>query len=87
MRIYTFITAVLHSVLLMIVVNVVIFKHVRSSIRRIQVHTVTSNIINDNLQRPRISHREFALLQHVIFMFVMFIIGWTPVYAIVTGNQ
>lgn len=83
MRIYTFITAVLIPILLMVGFNSAIFKHVRSSTRRVQVQTIN----NDNLHRPRISSREIALLKHMMFMFVTFVIGWTPVYAIVIVDQ
>jgi hypothetical protein len=61
-------------------VNVLIFGHVRSSSRRIRPQAVLSvtNVINT--QEPRISRREISLLRQMIFMFSMFVGGWTPVY-------
>jgi hypothetical protein len=40
------------------------------------------NVIVDQ-QPARISRRDIYLLRHAIFMFAMFIIGWTPIFSLV----
>ncbi len=61
-------------------VNVLIFVHVRSSSRRVRPQAVPSVTNISNTQEPRISRREISLLRQMIFMFSMFVGGWTPVY-------
>ena len=69
------------------VLNALIFKHVRSSTRRVQPQIISATGTSDRSQQPRISRREMALLQHMLFMSATFAIGWTPVYAVVIVNQ
>lgn len=81
MRIYTCTTAVLVPSSINVILNVLIFRYVRSSVRRIQpgiIHTLTNSI--NNINQPIITRREISLLQQMIFTFLIFIIGWTPVY-------
>ncbi len=61
-------------------VNVLIFVHVRSSSRRVRPQTVSAMTNMINTQESRISRREISLLRQMIFMFSMFVGGWTPVY-------
>jgi hypothetical protein len=68
--------------LLNTVFNVLIFKHVRASTRRVHPQT-TGTLTNTSInQPPRIGRREISLLKQMIFMFCTFIGGWTPVYVI-----
>jgi hypothetical protein len=71
-------------ILINIVLNILIFRHVRSSARRVQpaqsVITATTGNIN---QQQRISGREIALLRQMIFMFTMFIAGWSPTFLLI----
>jgi len=62
------------------IVNVRIFTYVRSSSRRVRPQAVPSMTNMINTQEPRISRREISLLRQMIFMFSMFVGGWTPVY-------
>jgi len=87
MRIYTFIMAVFVSLLINIILNVRIFMHVRASIRRIQPQTIGINTEGDNNQYPQIRRREISLLRQMIFMFSMFMGGWTPIYSILIINE
>ena len=62
------------------IINIRIFIHVRSSSNRIHPsrwNTVT-NIVA--LQNPKISRREIAMLKQMTYMFVVLILGWSPVY-------
>jgi len=34
-------------------------------------------------QPARISRRDISILRHAIFMFAMFILGWTPIFSLV----
>jgi len=53
----------------MIVFNSFIYKFVRSSTRRI--HTIAENLSATN-------NRDIYLLKHMLFIFIVFIIGWAP---------
>ncbi len=65
------------------IVNGRIFLHVRSSVHRIQPTTVTAFTNANNPRKPKISRREISLLRRMIFMFLMFIGGWGPVYLVI----
>ncbi len=80
MRIYTFTMAAIVPSLINAIVNVCIFTYVRSSSRRVRPQTKTAVTNMINTQEPRISRREISLLRQMIFMFSMFVGGWTPVY-------
>ncbi|CAF1386008.1 unnamed protein product [Adineta steineri] len=71
-----------------IVLNALIFLHVRSSTRRVQPHTMstTTNGVMMN-QKTRVGRREIALLRHMIFIFSIFLIGWSPIYLVNVINQ
>ena len=40
----------------------------------------------DSAQAATLSSRDARLLKHMIFMFVVFFCGWTPIYVIRTFN-
>jgi len=68
-------------IIINIVLNVLIFRHVRSSARRVQpAHSVITATNGNNNQQQRISGREIALLRQMIFMFTIFIVGWSPMF-------
>ncbi len=79
--------AVVLSLLVNTVFNVLIFKHVRASTRRVQAQTISANTSSRNNQHPRIRHRDISLLKQMIFMFCTFIVGWTPAYSILIIND
>ncbi len=87
MRIYTFILTVCVSLFINIILNILIFVHVRTSTRRVQPQMTITNINGENNQQPRITRREIFLLKQMIFMFCVFIGGWTPVYSIVIISE
>lgn len=82
MGIYTFITAVLLPILINMILNICIFIHVRRSTRRIRSQTISSLPNGVNNPQPKISRRDISLLKHMIFMFIMFIVGWIPTFII-----
>jgi hypothetical protein len=83
MKIYTFVMFMVVPSVINIVLNILIFIHVRSSSRRIQPQTVTNTLSNGgNNQQARVSRRDISLLQQMIFMFLISIAGWTPFYVI-----
>ncbi|CAF1140968.1 unnamed protein product [Adineta ricciae] len=82
MSIYTFIVAVILPSLINTILNSLIFVHVRSSGRRVQPNIVTawtSEFNREQQQLPKISRREIALLRQMVFMFIMFVTGWSAV--------
>jgi hypothetical protein len=72
--------------ILTIVFNSMIFFFVRSSTRRVHAiatATATStatatafSVANKNLQHAR----DMYLVKHMVFIFIVFLIGWTPLY-------
>lgn len=68
-----------------IILNVFIFIHVRDFARRVQPQTL--NVAVNNQQQLRINRREISLLKQMIFLFLTFILGWSPMYLILVINQ
>lgn len=83
------------SIFVNIVLNILIFIYVHSSTRRVQPHMLSSltnghnnnNNNNSNQQPTRINRREIALLKQIIFMFSIFIVGWSPMYIMIFIDQ
>jgi len=67
--------------------NVLIFKYVRASTRRVQPQISTINANANNNQQRIISRREISLLKQMIFMFSTFIAGWAPACSIIIIQQ
>ena len=63
-------------------INIRIFVYVRSSSNRVLPHN--SNTVSNpvSVQNPRISRREIALVKQMAYMFLVFVIGWSPIYII-----
>ena len=61
-----------------LIFNLIIFVFVRSSTRRIREATNITGIATLHQQHTRDVH----LLKHILFMFVVFILGWGPVYTV-----
>ena len=65
--------------------NWMIFFRVRSSTRRIQalaeVNNSTPVHVND------LSVRDIRLLKHIVFIFVVSVIGWTPIHVVSLTGQ
>jgi len=80
MRIYTFIMAVFVPSVINSVLNILIFIHVRSSSRRVQDQSAASVTNGNNTQHVKFNRRDLSLLRQMIFMFSIFIGGWSPVY-------
>ncbi|UJR14440.1 hypothetical protein I4U23_001437 [Adineta vaga] len=80
-QVYACIMTIIIPSTINIILNGLIFLHVRSSTRRVlpQVFSVINTGINSN-QQGKIGRREIVLLQRMIFTFVIFILGWSPVY-------
>lgn len=62
----------------MTIFNSLIYISVRSSTRRIRATTENVNQANS---------RDISLLKHMLFIFVVFIIGWTPTYVDMIFNS
>lgn len=58
--------------------NVLIFLHVRASTRRIRAVTTVDLPHLPPLNQQ--STRDIRLLKHILFMFIIFVAGWTPIY-------
>jgi len=84
MSIYTLIIVVLVPTLVTLILNLCMFKYARSSSRRIRIQNPRNRVnVIVNQQPAKISRRDIFLLRHAIFMFAMFILGWTPIFSLV----
>jgi len=78
---YFIITVIIFPTLITLILNLSIFKHARSSSRRIQARNDTNSItVTMGQQSAKISRRDLYLLRHTIFMFATFVIGWSPIF-------
>jgi hypothetical protein len=61
-----------------------IFFFVRSSTRRVHAAATApkSSVANTNLQHAR----DMYLVKHMVFIFIVFLIGWTPIYIVSAIN-
>jgi hypothetical protein len=69
--------------LIILIVNLSIFKHAHSASRRIQAQRDANSMNVTGNQQPRINRRDIYLLGHIIFMFAIFIIGWGPIFLLI----
>lgn len=77
--------------LILLMINFLIFLFVRSSTKRIQpqqfsVATITQSSSNQ-IQRSKLSRRDLRLLKQMVFMFLIFVGGWGPVYIFLLFND
>ncbi len=75
MRIYTCASVTFVPSMINIIVNVLIFSHVRSSYRRVKPQIINAVTNTVNVVQQKISRREIYLLRQMIFMFSIFVIG------------
>ncbi|CAF3256816.1 unnamed protein product [Rotaria socialis] len=65
-----------------VVANIIIWKHVKSSLRRIRP-LLQPRIATDTVnQQSKINRRDIYLLRHMIIMFIVFVAGWVPIHII-----
>ncbi|CAF1241687.1 unnamed protein product [Adineta steineri] len=76
--IYRFVMVVIIPSIICLVNNMMIFKYVHSSTNRIQ--TSLENAKNNAQQHQHLSRRDLHLLRHMIVMFCIFVVGWSPIY-------
>ncbi|CAF3909819.1 unnamed protein product [Rotaria magnacalcarata] len=81
LRIHNLITIVIIPAILSLLINILIYNYVRASSNRIQ-----PQMIPENAQRTKFSHRDMKLVRHMIFMFCIFVGGWTPIYIMAIIN-
>ncbi len=60
----------------MAIINSIIFIYARRSTRRVRQTN------GESANTPILSQRDAHLLKHMIFMFAVFVCGWTPPYMI-----
>ncbi|CAF4080032.1 unnamed protein product [Adineta steineri] len=77
-RIYKFVMVVIIPSIICLMNNMMIFKYVRSSTNRVQ--TSLEDAKNNQHQHQRLSRRDLHLLRHMIVMFCIFVVGWSPIY-------
>jgi len=75
--VYNLVLIVILPLIIIVVFNAIIFLKVRSSSRRIHTIALPSTAAIDRRQQ---NARDVHLLKHMLFMFVVFIMGWAPIY-------
>jgi hypothetical protein len=75
--VYNLVLIVILPLIIIAIFNAIIFLKVRSSSRRIHTTALPSTAAIDRRQQ---NARDVHLLKHMLFMFVVFIIGWAPLY-------
>lgn len=83
MQVYTLVIVVVIPSFACLTLNLMIFKYVRSSSKRVQAisHGITQTELGSNGSALTVvSQRDLRLLRHIIVMFCIFICGWSPVY-------
>lgn len=71
--------------ILCLIFNVLIFIRVRESLKRTQpTIQIVQNSQPQTTTTVKLSHREIRLLLHALFMFSIFIVGWAPVYLVIS---
>ncbi|CAF1568837.1 unnamed protein product [Rotaria sp. Silwood1] len=82
-EIYKLIFIVIVPSIVFLILNIFIYATVRSSSHRIQPSSLSvMGNTSRNVQQERMSRRDIHLLRHMIIMFLIFIGGWTPLYAL-----
>ncbi len=76
-NVYDLVLIVILPLIIIVVLNAIIFLKVRSSSRRIHTTALASTAAADRRQQ---NVRDIHLLKHMLFMFVVFIMGWAPLY-------
>jgi hypothetical protein len=87
MSIYTLNMSVSVPLFINFIFNVLIFKYVRASTRRVHPQISNTGSSGGNNRQPKITRREILLLRNMIFMFCLFITGWAPVYTLIIVSQ
>jgi hypothetical protein len=72
---HNFISIVVIPSIMFLIMNTMIYHHVRSSSRRIQPQHASGR-----RRSIRVSVRDLHLLRHMVLMFCIFVGGWAPSY-------
>ncbi|CAF1422976.1 unnamed protein product [Adineta steineri] len=80
---YEFFIVLILPAVIFTISNGIIYFTVRASSRR--VHTIAANISGSSTTE-RLSSRDISLLKHIVFVFIIYMTGWSPIYiAAVSG--
>lgn len=82
MKYYSLVVVIIIPLLTCIIVNGLIFRHVRASTLRVQPQSGISVTAITNGQQAKLSRRDIHLLRHMVLMLIIFIIGWVPLYIV-----
>jgi hypothetical protein len=77
---YVLIIILIVPISVCVVINTIIFKYVQSSSNRIQPGSQLTTANDNNNQRWKLNRQDIHLLRHMVIMFFVFVIGWTPIY-------
>ena len=80
-QLYSLLIIVILPSIINIVFNSIIFFSVRSSTRRVHGLATMTTAATSSMHQQHT--RDMYLLKHIVFMFIVFVSGWAPVY--ITG--
>jgi len=83
MTYYILVITIIIPVLLCAILNLIIYNYVTSSTKRIQPQSraSTGHTIE---QQGKFNQRDIHLLRHMIIMFLVFVVGWSPIFIVST---
>jgi len=79
MTYYILVITIIIPVLLCAILNLTIFNYVTSSTKRIHPQSQASTG-HTNESQGKFNQRDIHLLRHMIIMFLVFVIGWSPIF-------
>jgi hypothetical protein len=68
---------VLGPITIIVITDMIIFNHVRNSTKRVHTENMREGITRRAIV---VSRRDVKLLKNMLFMFLLFAFGWTPIY-------
>ena len=76
--------AIIIPALISFSLNIRLFSYIYRSSRRIQSHNSISRIQPaDTVRRPKLRRLDILLLKNAIFLLMIFIFGWSPIFSLV----
>ncbi|CAM4928543.1 unnamed protein product [Rotaria socialis] len=68
MNIYALVMIVIVPVCISVIINFLVYSHVRSSTQRIQPQSITSQLHNETIQQPKVSRRDLRLFWQMLII-------------------
>lgn len=77
---------VIVPILVYILVNTIIFNYIRCSCRRVHIEFTSSQTSLNFISQIRITRHDIHLFRYIVCTFCLFIIGWCPIFVLISIN-